>query len=134
MRLFLKSFFIAGLSLFLTSLVVRGLGFPGIFSLEFALMSLSLMLVSRLVLPLTSLFGLPRKGLSGLLICFILNALTIYIMSEQLPSFEILSAFLPRVVFLGATFPAKHLSPIESLLASSLVFSIIYKVFDWLLR
>ncbi len=134
MRLFFKSFFIAGLSLFLTSILVRGFGFPGVFSSEFVLMSLALMLVLRLVLPITSLFGLPRKGLSGLLIRFILSALTLYIVSEQLSAFEIISTFLPRVVLFGATFPAKHLSPVESLLASSLVFSIMHEIFVWFLR
>jgi len=111
---------------------VGGFQYKDEISSIFILFTLALFLVHTFVFPLFKILGFPTKGIGGVLIRVILSGLTIYICASLLDGFSVVSTILPEIQILDLTLPSKYLSPLESLVASSLVFSIIYGFFVWL--
>lgn len=132
MKSFIRDYLFVFLALYSTQYLVGGFQYPTELSASFLLFALALCLVHIFVYSLFGILGFPSKGLGGLLIRIILTGLTIYICSSLISEFTVVSTLLPEIRILDVTLPSKYLSPLESLVASSLVFSIMYGFFTWL--
>lgn len=132
MKAFIRTYVLVFISLYLAQYLIRGFEYPAEFSASYSLMALGISMISFFVFPLFKILGFSTRGLMGLLLCTILTGLTIYVLVSFIPEFQVVSTALPQIKVLGIVLPAKDLSPIESLISSSLTFSIIYRAFSWL--
>ncbi len=132
MKAFIRTYVLVFISLYLTQYLIGGFEYPEEFSSSYVLMALCISLISFFVFPLFKILGFSTRGLMGLLLCAILTGLAIYVLVSFILEFQVVSTVLPQIEVLGIVLPAKNLSPIESLVSSSLTFSIIYRAFSWL--
>lgn len=132
MKPFIRTYLLTFLALYLTQYLVGGFKYAGEFSSPYILFTLALCLVQFFIFPVFKILGFPTKGLGGQLLRVILAGLTIYISATLIDGFTVVSTILPEVRITDFVLPSKYLSPIESLVASCLVFSIMYGFFNWL--
>ncbi len=132
MKAFVRTYLFAFLALYITQYLVGGLKYSGELSSSYILFVLALALVQFFIFPLLKMLGFPAKGLGGQLLQVILTGITIYVSATLIHDFSVVSTVLPEVRIADIVLPSKYLSPIESLVASSLVFSIIYGFLSWL--
>jgi len=132
MKAFIRTYFFVFLAVCVTQYLVGGLKYSNEFSSSFILFILALALVQFFIFPLLKMIGFPVKGLSGQLLQVILTGLTLYVSTTLILNFSVVATVLPEVHIANIILPSKYLSPLESLIASSLVFSIIYGFLNWL--
>jgi hypothetical protein len=117
---------------FATQSLVDGFDHFGLWGSSFILFVLGLALADFFVLPLFKLLSFSTKGFGGLLIRTILSGLIMYMATSLISGFSVVSTVLPGLRVWDVMLPAKSLSPLESLGASALTYSIITGVLSWL--
>lgn len=131
MRTFIRTYFLAFLSVFLTQSLIGGFSYGYIFGSPLILFVLGLALVQFFILPLLKILALPNKGLGGLLLRSLLVGLVMYFSTSSLNGFSVVETVLPEISILDLHLPSKALNPIESLVASALSYSIINSLVSW---
>ena len=134
MKAFIRTYILAFASVYFANLLVGGLNSGQLIGSSHILFVLALALAQFFLFPLLKLLTLPTKGLSGIFLRTILVGLIFYMSTSALDGFSITSTYLPEVRIMDVTLPSKSLSPIETLVALALTYSIINTLLNWLFK
>lgn len=128
----LRTFVFVYISLYITQLYLRSFEFGGDSQKTFLYVVAGLCFLLIVGSPLLKLIGLPYKGMSSIIITFILVLITFFVMPSVVPDFNVAPATMQELIILGFVLPSKDLTATWSLVFSALSFSVIYKIFLWL--
>lgn len=130
----MRTYVISFASILAAQEIIGGIEYGNILGSTFVLFILALSLAQFFLFPILKLLALPLKGLAGIFLRTIIIGLIFYMSTSALNGFAITSTFLPEVQIFDISFPSKNLSPIETLLALSLTYSIINSLLNWLCK
>ena len=89
-------------------------------------------LLNLILRPIIKVTSLPSKGIGYLIVNVFLTFLTIFALTNFLPSIQIETTFTIDVLNLLNTLPIKSLSPLQTMVMSSLVISFIFNFLMWI--
>ena len=128
MRVILRYITFSFVSVYFTRLLIEG------FTLGrgFFFVVIAIALLNLLLRPIIKVTSLPSKGIGYLIVNVFLTFLTIFALTNFLPSIRIETTFTAGLLNLLNTLPIKSLSPLQTMVMSSLVISFIFNFLMWI--
>jgi len=134
MKSIAKSVVFSYIALILSKNVVNGFSFGSNELKSLALVLIALSLLNMFMVPIFKLISLPFSGIVFIFFSFMLNLITLYVLTVLIPDFKMVASNLPQLRILGFVIPSRNLTLFWSAILSSLVFTLVYGFFDWMSR
>lgn len=131
MKKYLRLFLFNLVSLWLVTSFLPGASFSGGYQ-TLALAAMVLTLVNLLIKPLINLLFLPINLLTLGMFRWVINVITLYLVTLFVPQFKITSFFYPGFNYQGFMVPSMYLSAFWVLVLSSFIISLTTTFLLWL--
>lgn len=131
MKGIVRAFVFSYISLYIVQQLLSSFRF-GEGARSYLLVVVALSLVSIFAVPVLRVVSFSSKGFGRFFINFIVTLITLYVLTISVPSFSIVEASVPPLVFFGFGTPYIALTQVWSLVVSALLFSLVYSMFGWL--
>lgn len=132
MKTALRTFIYSYISLYVTQEVIGGFTFGALYTLNMMIILFGVSLLNIFLPPILNLLGLPKNGVGGLFIGFLMNLVVFYLLTVLIPSFGIEETIMSELLILGVVLPSKSLTKVWSLIFSALLFVLILHFLKWL--
>lgn len=132
MRFILRNILFSYLALLFVFLHFTGMSFGQDESKIFFLVSLGLGLIAILIRPLVKLMSLPNSGFLYLLISFIVNLISFFVLDWVLGDFKIAAGYLTNIKFFSFVLSSYNLTIFWSYVLVSVLYTLIHSFLNWL--
>lgn len=132
MKSFIRILITVAICIYITNSVI-GAFWYGMNTLNtFLLLTLGLSLIEIGLKPVLKVLTFAQQGIWFLFVSGLVNVLSLYFFTLFIPSFSIVASTIGELLILGVMLPSKSLSPMESVIFSGILFTVLRSFFKWL--
>lgn len=132
MKSLLRVFVFTAISLIATQKLINGFSFSERDINTLLLVVIALTMVNLFLGPVAKLIALPAEGLGYLLLSFAISLAVLFALTLFIPGFSAQSSNVGDLLILGVVIPSKRLPITWSFALSVLLFTVLYRFFNWL--
>ncbi|OGC50236.1 hypothetical protein A2716_03440 [candidate division WWE3 bacterium RIFCSPHIGHO2_01_FULL_40_23] len=132
MKLILRNIIFSFISLLVVSYYFSGLYFGGEENASLFLVSLGLGLILIFTKPILKVMSLPTEGIGYLVLSFLINLVSLFLLDKFLPSFKLAPGSVRHLKLLVFVVNSSTLSVFWSYVLASALFTLIQQFFGWL--